>query len=216
MHCVLCGTSGARETAHVHDRCYYDCAVCRLIFMAPADRPSRDAERARYESHRNDPNDEGYRAFLARLAEPLVARLAHGASGLDYGCGPGPALSMMLNEQGFSVTCYDPFFARDESALTRRYDFITCTETVEHFFVPADEFARLDRMLMPGGWLGVMTEMRDDDRDFAAWWYVRDPTHVCFYHPATMDWISRQYRWSVHRPRRNVTLFRKDGFADVE
>lgn len=177
--------------------------------MSPADRPSRDAERARYEQHRNDPQDARYRAFLARLCEPLAEQLRPGAVGLDYGCGPGPTLSIMFEEMGFDVACYDPFFARNEAALARAYDFITCSETVEHFFAPDIEFDRLDGLLLPGGWLGVMTEMRDDDRDFATWWYVRDPTHVCFYHPETMLWIAARFGWSLQRPRRNVTLFGK-------
>ena len=42
------------------------------------------------------------------------------------------------------------------------YDFITCTETAEHFVAPRDDFLRLDGMLARGAWLGVMTETLDD------------------------------------------------------
>ena len=65
----------------------------------------------------------------------------------------------MLEEQGYRMSLYDPFFAPSPDALERRYDFITCTETVEHFYQPGKEFRRLDRLLRSGGWLGVMTEM---------------------------------------------------------
>ena len=41
--------------------------------------------------------------FLGRLAEPLVERLDPGASGLDFGCGPGPALAAMLTRRGYTV-----------------------------------------------------------------------------------------------------------------
>ena len=207
--CPLCGTAPAHEPAVVHGRSYFDCDTCGLTFMHPSQRPDADAERARYETHRNDPGDPGYRAFLARLMDPLLERVAAGAAGLDYGSGPGPALSRMLTERGRPTLDYDPFFANDASLLERTYDFVTCTETAEHFFEPAAEFDRLDRLLRPGAWLGVMTTMRDDARAFAEWWYMRDTTHVCFYRPRTMEWIAAAHRWTLELPAPNVALFRK-------
>lgn len=177
--------------------------------MAPDDRPQAAAERERYEQHCNDPGDAGYRNFLDRLCAPLADRLPARAEGLDYGSGPGPTLSVMLEERGFRTHVYDPFFAPDEAALRRTYDFITCTETAEHFHAPAAEFARFDRLLRPGGWLALMTELRRDDRDFAAWWYVRDPTHVCFYARQTLDWIAATFGWELEMPHRNVAFYRK-------
>jgi hypothetical protein len=170
---------------------------------------SSAAERARYETHRNDPTDAAYRAFLNRLAAPLIPRLPPGACGLDYGAGPGPTLSVMLAEQGFPMSNYDPFFAPDRRALHRTYDFITCTETVEHFARPGEEFARLDALLRPGGWLGVMTQMEESDAAFADWWYARDPTHVAFYRASTMRWIAGRFRWRIESPAASVTLFQK-------
>ncbi|MBD0321434.1 MAG: class I SAM-dependent methyltransferase, partial [Gemmatimonadetes bacterium] len=145
----------------------------------------------------------------ARLAAPLVERLAPAAEGLDYGSGPAPALAMMLREQGFRVRAYDPLFAADEEALAQTYDFIACSETAEHFFDPAAELARLDVMLRPGGWLGVMTEILEQDARFVGWRYARDPTHVCFYRAETMNWIASRFGWRLHSPARNVTLFAK-------
>ena len=39
-----------------------------------------------------------YRSFLGRLAIPLQAKLSSGDTGLDFGCGHGPALADMLEE----------------------------------------------------------------------------------------------------------------------
>lgn len=177
--------------------------------MWPGHRPNPEAERQHYGTHRNDPDDPGYRSFLDRLASPLTARLPAGARGLDYGSGPGPALAAMLEERGFATRIYDPFFAPDPEALEGRYHFITCTETAEHFFAPGAEFQRLDRLLHPGGWLGVMTEMLVDDAAFPKWRYARDPTHVCFYRPRTMEWIAARHGWMLEIPRPNVALFQK-------
>src|SRR5690606_16571280 len=125
---------------------------------------------------------------------------------LDYGSGPGPALADMLGARGFHVNLYDPFFAPDADALDRRYDFITCTETVEHFFHPADEFERLDGMLRPGGWLGIMTEVYREHVPFAQWRYARDPTHACFYRPETMAWIANHFGFRMLEPSPTVRL----------
>lgn len=207
--CPLCRSADVAPFAELRASRYFRCGACRLGFLDPAQRPSPEAERAHYGTHENDPDDPGYRAFLGRLADPLAARLAPGAEGLDYGSGPGPTLSRMMEERGFRVRIYDPFFAPDANALRGTYDFVACTETAEHFHHPAAEFARLDGLLRPGGWLGVMTELLDDARDFATWRYARDPTHVCFYHADTLRWIAGAHGWRMEQPARNVVLFRK-------
>jgi hypothetical protein len=207
--CPLCRSDRVSHFAHVHGRHYHDCARCGLVHVDPAQRPTPEAERAHYGTHENDPDDPGYRAFLGRVADPLVARLEPGAEGLDYGAGPGPTLSRMLTAAGFPMAIYDPFFAPDTGALARTYDFITCTETAEHFFHPGDELERLDALLRPGGWLAIMTELVGEGRPFAEWRYARDPTHVCFYRSQTLEWIAARFGWALELPRPDVALFRK-------
>ncbi|MCA1789895.1 MAG: class I SAM-dependent methyltransferase [Thioalkalivibrio sp.] len=207
--CPLCRSSTMADFAEAHGRTYGECATCGLIAMEANDRPDRATELAQYGLHQNDPADAGYRSFLSRLADPLSAQLTDGAEGLDYGSGPGPTLSVMLKEQGFHLQLYDPFFAPGVDVLNRTYDFITCTETVEHFFSPAAEFERLDRMLRPGGWLGIMTEVYTNRVPFAQWRYARDPTHTCFYRPETMAWIAARFGYWMREPHPTVRLFQK-------
>ncbi|HEX4339518.1 MAG TPA: class I SAM-dependent methyltransferase [Polyangiaceae bacterium] len=206
--CSLCG--GAHLTAvALRGKSYFDCATCRLVHLGPAHRLDAAAERAHYATHHNDPADAGYREFLGRVATPLVALLAPDATGLDYGSGPGPTLSVLLAEKGFSVALYDPFFAPDRAPLDRTYDFITCTETAEHFFEPSLEFARLRRLLRPGGVLAVMTEVLRDDTPLDGWWYLRDPTHVSFYRPETFEWLAQQHGLTLQFVHRNVVFLRR-------
>ncbi len=207
--CPLCGTSPATPFTGREGRRYHRCATCHLVFMDPEDRPDAAAEKARYVTHKNDPQDRGYRDFLDRLAAPLAARLPPGARGLDYGAGPGPTLSLMMTERGFPTRIWDPFFAPDPRALEECYDFITCTETVEHLHRPGDEFHRLDALLRPGGILGVMTGILHADVDFATWWYVRDPTHVAFFAHRTLQWIAARHDWELEVLGPTVVLFRK-------
>jgi SAM-dependent methyltransferase len=177
--------------------------------MDPVDRPSPEVERARYDTHENDPYDPRYRDFLRRVLDPLLPLLTPGSRGLDFGAGPGAALQAMLEESGHPTRIYDPFYAPDPIVLEDRYDFVTCTETAEHFHDPELEFRRLDGLLRPGGWLAIMTEILDDQTDFASWYYARDPTHVVFYRRTTLEWAADRHGWTVHFPHRNVGLFRK-------
>ena len=165
-------------------------------------------EHEHYLRHNNDPRDPGYRRFLARLAQPLLQRLAPGSRGLDYGCGPGPALAAMLGEEGHRVALYDPFFYPDPAPLAESYDFITCSEAAEHFHQPAAEFRRLAAMLRPGAWLALMTCFQTDDHAFPAWHYHRDPTHVVFYREFTFRFIAAVHGLACEIPRKDVVLLR--------
>lgn len=206
--CPLCLGGEVVPFVEVQARRYLDCGSCGLIHLAREQRLDPAAELAHYRLHQNDSSDTRYRAFLARLTVPLATRLPAGAEGLDFGSGPGPTVSVMLEEQGFPMVIYDPYFAPDLNALARTYDFITCTEVMEHLFEPSAVLERLAAMLRPGGYLASMTGMLRDDRSFPGWRYVRDPTHVCFYRPRTMEWIANQFTWSLEMPHPHVALFR--------
>jgi SAM-dependent methyltransferase len=184
--------------------------------MHPAQRLSPGEEYQRYCQHKNDPADTAYRRFLAKLAEPLLQRLPPRAYGLDYGCGPGPALACMLREAGQRMRLFDVYFYPDLALLEDRYDFIACTETIEHFYRPDEEFARFDRMLRPGGWLALMTCFLTDDEGFASWHYRRDPTHVVFYREATLRHIADRFGLTCEIPVKDVALMQKPSCSKTE
>jgi len=152
---------------HPH-RQFWQCANCSLVFVAPSDYPNAGTEKARYDQHQNDPSDERYRAFLQQLATPLLERLRPGSIGLDFGCGPGPALANMLQESGMTVELYDVYYAPYDTVWTNQYDFVTATEVVEHLHQPVNEFDRLFHVLKPGGWLAIMTKWVSSIPSFAA------------------------------------------------
>lgn len=207
--CSLCGSSETRHLVDVDSKTYWRCGVCALTFLDASSWLTSDEERAVYELHDNDVGDAGYRRFLSKLAGPLLERIQPGALGLDYGCGPGPALAAMLGEGGCDVRLYDPFFANDPAVLACTYDFVVCTETAEHFQRPGEQFERLDALLRPGGWLGVMTCFQTDDARFAGWHYRRDPTHVVFYREHTLRYVASMYGWRCEVVAKDVVLFQK-------
>ncbi len=208
--CRVC-RAGEREVFYQEDELlYWSCPRCGAVFLDEGKLPDAEEEVKRYREHNNDPADPGYRRFLNRLAEPLLQKISPLSLGLDYGCGPGPALAMMLKEAGHRVKLYDPFFYPCKDALEQQYDFIACSETAEHFHRPYQEFARLHRMLRPDGTLGIMTCFLEDSQDFGQWYYRRDPTHVVFYKPRTFEVLAGMFGWSCDIPAPNVVLMQKN------
>lgn len=191
-------------------RCYYQCARCQLVF---ADRTSllcAEDELAQYQLHNNDINDAGYRRFLQRLAAPLLAALPEtGLNGLDFGCGPGPLLAQMLTEANQHMSVWDPYFAPDNTALQQRYDFISCSEAIEHFARPSTEWALWLRLLKPNGTLAIMTKRYTTAAAFANWHYKQDPTHVSFFADYTFTYLAQRDGFSLNFADKDVVILQR-------
>jgi len=113
--------------------------------------------------------------------------------GLDFGCGREPTLSVLFEEAGFPCANYDLHYFNDPAVLETQYDFLTCSETMEHFQNPRKEFERFLRLVKPGGWIGIMTQLRDEAPSFEKWFYKDDATHVCFFSKQSFQWLEKRY-----------------------
>ncbi len=193
MRCPLCSSS-AKDYHQDKNRAYFQCQNCRLVFVQPGTFLSVREEKSRYDLHQNSPDDTGYRKFLSRMCVPMINRLSMGSRGLDFGCGPGPTLSVMFEELGYPMAIYDPIYATDESVLEIEYDFVTATEVVEHLQRPKQSLNRMWRCVKPGGYLGIMSKIVIGQEAFANWHYKNDDTHICFYSTETFGWLARQWQ----------------------
>jgi SAM-dependent methyltransferase len=207
--CPLCGGPDTSEVCRDAQRAFVLCAGCRLVFVPCAYHVTADQEKRRYDLHQNRPDDAGYRAFLGQLVERLVPRLAPGARGLDFGSGPGPTLSAMLGERGFPTLDYDLYYADCRERLETAYDFVTCTETVEHFRDPRAGWETLVRLVKPRGWLGIMTRLQPANVSLATWDYANDRTHVCFHARETFEWLAARHGLTAEFFGNSVTLLQK-------
>lgn len=193
---------------------YGHCQQCDLIFMAPSDLPMPNQEKARYEFHQND-ETAGYRQFLNPVKKFLNSvyspELRCELTGLDFGSGPHEVsvLQKMLKEEGFYLESYDPFFKPQEELLGYRYDYITCTEVVEHFHKPAQSWSKLAELMRPLSHLIVMTDLSATKTEFDTWSYRRDHTHVAFYSEKTMKWIAARWGFDLVSIEGNLIVFRK-------
>ncbi len=190
-------------------RPYYECCECQMVHVPTAWHLSAAQERAEYDRHENDPQDEGYRRFLSRLATPLLQQLPAASRGLDFGCGPGPALAAMLREAGHEVELHDIYYHPNPAALNQRWDFITATEVVEHLAQPLLVLDQLWACLQPGGWLGLMTKRVRDQDAFKSWHYKSDPTHICYFSERSFAWLATRWNAELQLIGADVVLLRK-------
>ena len=194
--CPLCSNNAKLYYKDREDIHYYECKNCHAIFEDENDRPDSDAEKSRYEIHKNDVEDKNYQKFVSPITSSILRDFTPDAKGLDFGAGTGPVISKVLRESGYTITEYDPYFHNFPERLQQRYDYISSSEVIEHFYNPHKEFQLLKNLLKPEGKLYLMTDIYHESVDFASWYYKNDPTHVFFYHEKTFEWIQKEFGFS--------------------
>ncbi len=209
MECPLCGNGATEPLYRDKKRDYQICPQCDLVFVPPEFHLSSEAEKTRYDFHSHSLEDSGYRDFLNRLFQPLEKKLSLGAHGLDFGCGRTPTLSVLFEEAGYACANYDLYFANDPAVLEKQYGFLTCSETMEHFIHPREEFEQLLRLVKPGGWIGIMTQLRDETPPFEKWFYKDDATHVCFFSRKSFQTLEKCYGLKLEFHLHGVMIFQK-------
>lgn len=188
MKCLICSTSKLSTISHSTRRTlFHFCDACEFVFVDPQDCPCAEEEKARYETHNNNFEDEGYRNFLKPYWHPFQGAASY--SILDFGSGPNPALSEQLRRQGHQVWSYDPYFS-PQFPEDHKFDFVFCCEVIEHCREPLTEIQRMLSVLTSEGEIWIRTELLDLPK-FSTWWYVRDPTHICFLSEKTFQKIAQ-------------------------
>jgi len=207
--CHLCNSQAVVFFHQDKNREYWQCQSCQLIQVPKVYQLSSAAEKAEYDKHQNDNADPGYRKFLSRTCKPLFGQLKADAKGLDFGCGPGPTLSLMAAEQGFGCENYDPFYFPQTELLNRQYDFISATEVIEHIGDARRSLNQLTAMLKPGGILALMTKRSQDLAAFKQWHYKNDPTHISFFHLRSFEYIAQHWQLRLQVIDQDVVFLQK-------
>lgn len=189
-NCLLCKAPSSYGTTS-NKRTYFKCSNCACMYLKENDRLNEKDERKRYLEHNNDVTDKRYQKFVSPITDYIIKKYTLESLGLDYGAGTGPVISSMLNEKGFNLNIYDPYFHNNKKHLEQEYDYIVCCEVIEHFYKPKNEFQQLKNLLKKGGELICKTDLYGDDIDFNNWYYKNDPTHVFFYSKQTFQWIKQ-------------------------
>ena len=200
-----------------NNRNYERCTHCFLIQLRRMECPRLDDEKAEYMLHNNDPYDPRYRRFLQGVTQAMIQWLRREKRAspniLDFGSGTGPTISVVLGEEGWKVDNYDPLFSPDRRLLEKKYDVISSTEVVEHFYDPRASWALLFSLLKKDGCLVVMTQASDrysTSETFARWRYIRERSHVAFYHTKTMEWLAQNHGMHLSVVSPNIFWFSKE------
>ncbi|EKB17720.1 class I SAM-dependent methyltransferase [Aeromonas veronii] len=206
--CPLCASHRSYPLPVAGKR-YHRCLECELVWLDEADHLDETAEKAVYDSHDNRVDDPRYRTFLMRAFGEVLSRVPTPASGLDFGCGPGPALVAMGREAGYDMVGYDKFYADFPELLTRQYDFITSTEVIEHIAEPRAVLNKLWDCLKPGGVLVLQTQRVLGDERFKNWRYRHDPTHIVFFSEASFQVQAASWQAELSFPHTDVAVLQK-------
>jgi SAM-dependent methyltransferase len=205
MRCTLCHTP-LHEKA---DDLFFICSNCGAYVKNTTHYLSAEEEKTRYDLHGDSKQDEGYLKFTQPLLEAILADVPATAKGLDFGCGRQPALPEILEQKGYSIHLYDPFYFPNKKVFTQTYDFIYCCEVVEHFYHPANEFETLIQLLQPGGGLYIMTMLYDGKTDFRNWHYRRDPTHVFIFTEKTISYLCNKFHLRLQSLKGRLIVLQK-------
>lgn len=188
---------------------FYQCKVCGYTQVHSQNFVSAEAEKKRYLLHNNDVESEGYQNYLKPIIGEILNRQKPTDQGLDYGSGPSSVVAHLLHKYDFKMKSYDPLFLNDPEILKYTYDYVVCTEVIEHFQNPTQEFQKILKLLKPQGDLYLKTEMTDDVQEFSNWHYHRDFTHVGFFSQKSFQFLEGRWPLKLIKFDSQFVIFKK-------
>ncbi len=205
MICPLCNNPNTQQRELSTQ--FYNCLNCSTVFRSAEFFLTSEKERERYLLHENDVEDKGYQQFVSPVVREVQQSFTPNSLGLDYGAGTGPVAAKLLEENGYQLNLWDPFFHKNESVLHTTYDYIICCEVIEHFYYPREEFTKLKDLLSPTGKLFCMTELLPKKTPFENWHYKNDKTHVLFYSEESLRYVQREFGFSALKVDGRLAVF---------
>ncbi len=195
QRCVLCNSNAVFLSILNNHRIFFRCPFCDLIFVQESFFLSSADEAARYRLHENTLLNEGYVNMFLDKIEVVRQHCTGIRSVLDYGCGPEPVLAHLMRRDGFECYVYDPYFFPE--LPENPCDLVISTEVFEHFRDIRAELHKIRSLLAQGGYLAVMTSFHNEVSSFENWWYISDPTHICFFSVRTFEWIAEEFGFKI-------------------
>lgn len=191
---------------------YYRCTSCGFISLNDESILNSTQEKEQYDLHNNGFESKGYvqmfEDFIDLAIEPYLGDIE---TALEFGSGPGPVLSKLLENRGLEVDIYDLYYSPLKVYECKVYDLITSTEVFEHLQKPLDILELLVKHTNKNGYIVLMTKFPPkDDKEFLAWWYRRDPTHISFFTPESFEVMAEKVGLKVLKTiNQNIVVFQK-------
>lgn len=212
MTCKICFSRTKKHLDPLSSKRYAHCLQCQCIALEPSFWVTTKDEKKQYDQHQNSLSNEGYvkmfEDFLDFFWKDILVNSPHV---LDFGSGPTPVLSTLIQKRGALVSCYDKFYQPDTIFDRHTYDLITSTEVFEHLENPLETLQLLAQHLNTKGYIAIMTLFHDNSMEnFWKWWYRRDPTHIIFYTPLSLISLAKKCGLEmIKTDNKRIALFRK-------
>ncbi len=192
MNCTLCNHKTTLFSEY-QERAFYICNNCETVLLHPNHYLTADEEKGRYDLHSDDVTAIGYQNFVKPITDAVICSFNKTDIGLDFGSGKTEIVKFVLEQKGYQVKGYDPFYFNDLQLLKNKYNYITSCEVIEHLYNPHKVFKQLYDMLLPSGKLFLKTSLYSKDLNFEKWWYKNDPTHVTLYTQKSLEFIKEHF-----------------------
>jgi len=212
MNCLICGEKLTRLEHPKTKEPYFYCHICDSYSKDESLFPTRKEELEVYSNHQNSLDQEDYVAYLKDFVHQSILPFHKGYRLLEYGSGPTPVLSHILEKDyHFLVEKYDKHYEIEKEYLDLQYDVISSTEVLEHIHNPMPVFLEWISLLPVGGIISIMTLFHPKNPDdFFEWWYIRDKTHLLFFSEKTFEWIAKTLELQiVFTDHKRMIVFRK-------
>jgi SAM-dependent methyltransferase len=169
-------------------------------------------EKKHYDKHHNTFESLGYVKMFEDLIEEFVVPCKKSIdSALDFGCGEGEVLPILLEKNAIACDRYDLFYFPKKTYEGKVYDLILSTEVFEHLQNPLEMLKKLLLHVKADGYLLLMSAFHpNDDEKFLKWWYIRDITHIGFFNMSTFEYLESELNLKiVKHNNKNIIMFQK-------
>jgi len=211
-NCKICNSG----TTYIIDiktkKKYHKCLKCEYIFLNELFYIDYKAEKKHYDKHHNSFESLGYVKMFEDLIEEFVTPYEKDIdTSLDFGCGEGEVLAILLQNNKIRCDRYDLFYFPKKTYEGKEYDLIVSTEVLEHLENPLKVLKELLSHVKTDGYLLLMSAFHPaDDEKFLKWWYIRDITHIGFFNLKTFEYLAGELSLKILKHNsKNTIIFKK-------
>ena len=187
-HCLVCHA----DTQHFYQdkkRSYFHCAECGYICSDPNSHLPQHVFLQRFENDKFKQQKE-HANFIATVITEVQKAQSQRLNILNYGQALSSEWVKKITESGHQFYQVNPFAEVDSNALKQKYDVIINYRVVEHFANPKRDWLLQSRLLKPGGWMIIDTQLLHEPNSFSTWHFISDPTRISFYQTQTLSYLA--------------------------
>jgi hypothetical protein len=192
MNCPLCDETGCEPLLEDRNRTFNFCGKCELVFVPEKYHLGFVEEVKRYDLHDNTFGNKGYVEFLLEIVRIVKTMNTPDAKVLDFGCGKNAVLGELLRQKGSNCDSYDPLYSIGTECLLNKYDILVMCEVIEHLRDLKNEINTMKKIVCQTGSIVLRTNLYPSLKEFPAWWYKEDMTHINFFNSKSIEVFARK------------------------